>query len=67
MATPEQGDAAAEWQTATITFNLDHLIIVRSGLKLLLQQTPRQTREPVAQLLAGIEIHVAVLSKVKDV
>lgn len=44
-----------------VTLSMDDLIIIRNALKLLLQQTPEETREPVAQMLTAIEFHIAAM------
>jgi hypothetical protein len=52
-------------QIVLLPFDKDDLMIVRQALKLLLQATPYETREPVAQLLCGIELHLTVMLKME--
>ncbi len=49
--------------SVTVRLNMDDMILLRSALKLLLQQTPEETREPVAQMLCAIEVHIAALAR----
>jgi len=56
-----------KWQPiATLHCTLEQLIQLQQGQKLLLQQTPYEDREPIAEMLAGIELHIAALSREKN-
>ncbi len=58
---------AKKWQpVATLHCSLAQLIQLQQGQKLLLQATPDEDREPIAEMLVGIELHIKALSREKE-